>query len=235
MNKVTKSSIFEITGIVVNDIALYQQAFCHKSAIKELGLELSNERIEFIGDAVLNLIVGTFLFERFGYENEGFLTRLRTKLVSGANLCKWAEDLKLYELLVMNDKALSNGWNTNKRILEDTFESLIGAIYLDNGASLSAPTKFLDILLNKLDFEDVRKDTNYKDILMRYAQSNGLDSPVYKCSDFNASAGEKNERRFCVQVLMNGKLLGEGFDRNKKSSEQRASQNVLKCLQLIKV
>ena len=233
MNKISKQSIYNLTGVAVNDIALYQQAFCHKSAIKELGLELSNERIEFIGDAVLNLIVGTFLFERFGYENEGFLTRLRTKLVSGTNLCKWAEDLKLHELLVMNDKALSNGWNTNKRILEDTFESLVGAIYLDNSASLDAPTKFLNILLHKLDFDDVKKDTNYKDILMRYAQTNGLECPIYKCSDFNASTGEKNERRFCVQVLLNGKLLGEGFDRNKKSSEQRASHNVLKCLQII--
>lgn len=233
MNKISKTSIFEVTGIPVNDIGLYQQAFCHKSAIKELGLELSNERIEFIGDAVLNLIVGTFLFERFGYENEGFLTRLRTKLVSGSNLCTWAEKLKLSELVVMNDKAMSNGWNSNPRILEDTFESLIGAIYLDNGKKLDAPKQFLDSFLNNLDFEDVKKDTNYKDILMRYTQANSLPNPEYRCTEYKDI--EKNERKFCVQVVINNKLLAEGFEKNKKASEQKAAMNVLKCLQIIQV
>lgn len=233
MNKISPSVMFGITGIPVNDIGLYQQAFCHKSAIKDLGLELSNERIEFIGDAVLNLIVGTFLFETFGYENEGFLTRLRTKLVSGVNLCKWADDLQLSKYVVMNDKAMTNGWNSNARIMEDTFESLIGAIYLDNGKSLDAPKRFLDTFLHTLDFEDVKKDTNYKDILMRYTQTKNMPTPEYKCTEFRDN--EKNERKFCVQVIVNGKILAEGFEKNKKASEQKASLNVLKCLQLISV
>lgn len=233
MNKITEEVVLKLTCIPVNNIEFYQQAFCHKSAIKELGLELSNERIEFIGDAVLNLVVGSFLFEKFNYENEGFLTRLRTKLVSGSNLCVWAEKIHLQDFVVMNDKAMKNGWNTNPRILEDTFESLVGAIYLDNDMDIEPAKKFIHNFLDELDFEDVRKDTNYKDILMRYAQSNGFPPPDYKCSEYKDP--EKNEKRFCVQVVINGKVLSEGFERNKKLSEQKAAFNVLRCMQLINV
>jgi ribonuclease-3 len=231
MNKISKSVMKKLTGVDVRDIGIYQQAFCHKSAIKDLGLELSNERIEFIGDAVLNLIVGSFLFNTFPYENEGFLTRLRTKLVSGVNLCKWANDIHLGDFVVMNEKAMKNEWNTNPRIMEDTFESLVGAIYIDNNMDLDAPRIFIDGFLNNLDFEDVTRDTNYKDILMRYAQSNKLPTPEYKCQEFNDSG----DKRFCVQVIVNGKLLSEGFERNKKMAEQKGSYNVLKCLQIIHV
>lgn len=233
MNRITEDVVFGLTGIPVNNIEFFQQAFCHKSATKELGLELSNERVEFIGDAVLNLVVGSFLFEKFNYENEGFLTRLRTKLVSGSNLCKWAEDIKLQDYVVMNEKAMKNGWNMNPRILEDTFESLIGAIYLDNDMRLEPPKKFIHTILDKENFEEVRKDTNYKDILMRYAQSNGFPPPEYKCTELKEQ--DKNEKRFCVQVVINGKVLSEGFERNKKLSEQKAALNVLLCLQLIAV
>jgi len=231
MNKISKSVIEKLTGVKVNDIGIYHQAFCHKSAIKELGLELSNERVEFLGDAVLNIIAGTFLFNTFPYENEGFLTRLRTKLVSGANLCKWAQDICLGELVVMNEKAIKNEWNMNPRILEDTFESLIGAIYIDNGYSLEAPRIFLDRFFNKLDFDDVRRDTNYKDMLMRHMQSIGMPTPEYTFQEIIDSG----EKRFCVKVIINGKLLSEGFERNKKMAEQKGAQNVLKCLQIITV
>lgn len=233
MNKITEDVIVELTGIPVKNIEFFQQAFCHKSAIKELGLELSNERVEFIGDAVLNLVVGSFLFNKFNYEDEGFLTRLRTKLVSGSKLCKWAESIRLQDYVVMNEKAMKNGWNTNPRILEDTFESLIGAIYLDNDMDIEPPKKFIHKFLDEEDFEEVRKDTNYKDILMRHAQSKGFPSPEYKCSEQRDQ--EKNERRFCVQVLVNGKILSEGFGTNKKMSEQKAALNVLRCLQIITV
>lgn len=229
MNKINTDKVSELIGFPINDLGIYQQAFCHKSAIKEIGLELSNERIEFIGDAVLSLIVGTYLFETFPYENEGFLTRLRTKLVSGPNLAKWASEINLNEFVIMNEKAVKNEWFNNPRILEDTFESLIGAIYIDNNKQLDKPKRFLDKFIKSISFEEMTRDTNYKDMLMRFSQSRGLGTPEYKIS----SDQNSEQKKFCVQVYINGKQLAEGFERNKKMAEQKSALAVLKCLQMV--
>jgi ribonuclease-3 len=225
MNKISNESIQKITNIPVNDINIYQQAFCHKSATKELGLEMSNERLEFVGDAVLNLSVGCFLYNKYPYEDEGFLTKMRIKLVSGKNLSKWSKELNLQNYVMMNTKAIDSQWNKNPRILEDTFESLVGAIYLDNDESLNVTNKFIHSLLNKVDQSELLKDTNYKDMLMKYTQINMSCLPEYKCSTSN--------NKYVAQVLINNKLICEGFDQIKKEAEQKAANIVLKILNII--
>ena len=173
----TRNEIENITGFRIRNLKLYQEAFVHKSAVKLFNAERSNERLEFIGDSVLNLVIAKYLYEKYPDENEGYMTKLRTRIVSGKCLSKIAEKIGLSAHVRMNEKALRQGWNSNARIQEDLFESLVGAIYLDQGLEMSS--KFiLNNLHDFLDSDDLQVDTNFKDILMRHTQSVNTSLPT---------------------------------------------------------
>jgi ribonuclease-3 len=128
----------------------------------------------------------------------------------------------------MNDKALKQGWNNNDRILEDTFESLVGAIYLDQGMFVAI--QFVMHMLHKyVNFEDMMKDTNYKDILMRYAQNKGLALPTYVVSN---EYGPNHNKQFNIQVWIHDNFVAEGVARSKKQAEQNAAYNAIQHLQI---
>ena len=133
---ISNTKVESILGSKIKDIKLYQQAFTHKSSIENSNE--SNERLEFIGDSVLSLIVTKYLYEKYPNENEGFLTRIRTKLVSGKALSKIAFQLSFHEFIVMNEKGMKNEWNKNPRLLEDALEAFIGSIYLDMGLEVAS-------------------------------------------------------------------------------------------------
>jgi len=228
MEKITKECVEKLINFSICDIKLYQKAFIHKSACRDLELE-SNERLEFVGDSVISLIVAKHLYDKYPNENEGYLTRLRTKLVSSKGLSMLANNLGLQDLIIMNEKAMSQKWNTNPRILEDAFESLIGAIYLDLGLSYCRDF-FLDLVERFIDFEETEKDTNYKDILMRYSQSNGFQLPEYLM--FKES-GPDHQKYFTVVVKLLTKTVGEGSGKTKKDAEQIAAYHVLKCVGVV--
>ena len=129
----------------VNDVAVYQQAFVHRSYLRNSShehvpsgsvpfQEQCNETYEYLGDTILNSIVGSYLYERYRGENEGFLTKARTKMVRGTTLGELARRLGFGDLLVLSKHVENEGGRTNLRILEDTFEAFIAAIYLDNGS-----------------------------------------------------------------------------------------------------
>ncbi len=200
----------------------YQLAFVHKSKRGEQ----SYERVEFLGDSVINLIVTKYLFDKFPYANEGFLTRVRTKLVSGTFLAKLSQYLGLNQYVVMNQLAIDNGWYNNKSILEDVFESLICCIYLDKGM-LVAKEYLLGLIEKYCKFEDMLEDTNYKDTLMRVAQTRGMHRPEFAVlNDPHVSkTGE-----FEVVVLLDGKPHGRAGDVSKKTAEQKAAKATLKLL-----
>jgi ribonuclease-3 len=125
-----------VLGIKILNCELYKQVLCtHKSALHELNCAVSYERLEFLGDSVVNFIVTRYLFERYPTSAEGFLTRIRTKLVSGASLSIMSEALQLPSFALMNSRALQQNWQNNDRIMEDLFESIVGAMYLDKGFS----------------------------------------------------------------------------------------------------
>ena len=129
-----RSEIERLIGTKMKNENVYIRAFTHKSALKKYkGLEGSYETLEFMGDSVLGFIITKFLFDRFEDRQEGFLTKARTKLVRGKTLCEIAERLQLHAWILMDDKGIRNGWNTNANILEDVFEALVGAIYMDLG------------------------------------------------------------------------------------------------------
>ena len=131
---VDKTRIEELVGTKIKNLDLYQRAFTHKSALKEYEqFTESFETLEFIGDSVLGFVITKFLFDRYESRQEGFLTKARTKLVRGETLAKIANTLNLNELVIMDEKGMRNQWNNNPKILEDVFEALIGAIYMDIG------------------------------------------------------------------------------------------------------
>lgn len=232
MQTINEDDVCSILGKKLNheelNMKLYIKAFTHKSSVKDHND--CNERLEFIGDAVLNMVAGHYLYEKYPDENEGFLTRVRTKLVSNTNLSRLGKELGFDKFVIMNERAMSKGWNANPRILEDCFESFIGALYLDKGFEF-ARQWILSTLNVEDNEEETLKDTNYKDILMKHAQTKGQEfRPEYKVFKED---GPDHEKLFTVQVYVNNMLLCNGKCNSKKKAEQLAAQNALQCMGLI--
>jgi ribonuclease-3 len=224
-----REDIEKLLGFRVRNVHLYHEALMHKSAVKMYNAPRSNERLEFAGDYALNLIIGDFLYNKYPNENEGFLTKMRTKMVSGQHLSFIAEKLELNKFIKMNEKALNQGWNHNPKILENTYEAIIGAIFKDLGLQ-KAYEFIIENLERYVNEDDLLKDTNYKDILMRYSQKSGYELPEYKiCKE----SGPNHNKKFLVSVSVDNKTIGEGTAKSKKQAEQDAACHALKCLGLI--
>lgn len=222
---ITKEEIDTIVGTKVGDVELYRRAFTHKSALKKYDIDSSNETLEFMGDSVLGFVITRFLFDKFEKNQEGFLTRARTKLVRGKTLSDIALNLGLYNWILMDDKGMRNGWNKNPNILEDVFEALIGAIYLDLG--MVHAKKFILRIFQDPNIVNInyilKRDDNYKDALMRWCQANKLDLPEYV-----VDASDKTRFRVLVYVL--GERQSFGVGTTKKEAEQKAACFALKKL-----
>ena len=222
-----KSGVEKLIGTKVADLSLYQKAFTHKSALKRYILEDSFETLEFIGDSVLGFIITKFLFDKFEDRQEGFLTKARTKLVRGETLASIARKLNLDNFVIMDEKGERNGWNRNLKVLEDVFEALIGAIYMDLGL-LYAKRFVLDIFENSdyIDLDMIHKDDNYKDQLMRYCQAKHVELPEYLIESHINGV-------FKVTVTVENAVIGIGDARNKRQAEQKAALMGLKELCII--
>jgi ribonuclease-3 len=221
---IDRVALERLVGTKINDIKMYRRSFTHKSALKKYkGLEGSYETLEFMGDSVLGFIITRYLFEKFPAEQEGFLTKARTKLVRGKTLCEISKRLGLEKWVLMDDKGMRNGWNTNENILEDVFEALVGAIYLDIGMIHAKSFVFAA-------FEHVEMnltDDNYKDQLMRWCQANKVPLPEY------IVRGQYNGT-FHIEVVVDGIPHGSGFASTKKQGEQFAAQIALKTTERFK-
>lgn len=216
---IDRGTLENLVGTKISNIDLYQKAFTHKSALKEdETLTGSFETLEFIGDSVLGFVITKFLYDKFEKRQEGFLTKARTKLVRGETLARIASKLELYKWIQMDEKGMRNEWNKNPKILEDAFEALVGAIYMDLG--LLHAKEFLLRIYNDPTFVNldmIMVDDNYKDHLMRYCQSNGLSLPVY-------STLRHDNGVFYMMVQVDGVCMGYGFAKNKKQAEQNAAK-----------
>jgi ribonuclease III len=219
-----RSVLDALLGTKIKDINLYIRAFTHKSALKRFeGLTSSYETLEFMGDSVLGFVVTKFLFDKHEREQEGFLTKARTKMVRGTTLATIAQKLNFDKWIIMDEKGMRNGWNTNPKILEDVLEAFIGAVYLDLGM-VHAKRFILD------SFEKVETnlvDDNYKDQLMRWCQAEKLALPEYRVDAHNNGT-------FMVTVIVDAQELGCGFASTKKQAEQNAAQLLLKTDQRFK-
>jgi ribonuclease-3 len=211
----------KLVGTKVNNLAIYQKAFTHKSALKRYLLTESFETLEFMGDSVLGFLVTKFLFDKYEERQEGFLTKARTKLVRGNMLASIAKQLGLDKWILMDEKGIRNGWNQNEKVLEDAFEALIGAIYLDLG--LLHTKKFVLGIFsdpNLVNMDCIMIDDNYKDRLMRYCQANKLGLPDYPIVTHLNGV-------FTISVTINGANLGQGSAKTKKQAEQLAAYEAL--------
>lgn len=213
-----RTMLEKLVGTKIRDVSLYQRAFTHKSALKKYrGLKGSYETLEFMGDSVLGFIITRHLFDLYEEQQEGFLTKARTKMVRGKTLCEISEKLKLHTWILMDDKGIRNGWNTNANILEDVFEALVGAVYLDLGMVHAKKFVFAS-------FENVEvslSDDNYKDQLMRKCQAAHEPLPDYQVRN------QYPDGTFHVEVILNGVPHGSGFALTKKQAEQNAAQMAL--------
>jgi ribonuclease-3 len=215
---VSKEQVETLIGTKIKDLTLYQKAFTHKSALKEYEqFNESFETLEFMGDSVLGFIITKFLFDRHESKQEGFLTKARTKLVRSETLAAIALKLGLNDLVLMDEKGMRNKWNNNPKILEDVFEALIGAIYMDLGL-LHAKEFVLRIYNNPqfVDLNSIMVDDNYKDHLMRWCQINNLPLPEYRVVSHEDGV-------FFIDAYVNNQYAGRGYAKSKKQAEQNAA------------
>lgn len=212
-----QNEIEKIVGTKINDISFYQRAFTHKSAIHKYTLTESFETMEFMGDSVLGFVITKMLFDKYETRQEGFLTKARTKLIRGSTLAYIARHLNFDKWVLMDDKGIKNKWNKNEKVLEDVFESFIGAIYLDLGM-VHAKRFILNIFQNEniINMDNLMIDDNFKDQLMRWCQARHMELPQYPIISHNNSI-------FNVVVVVNGQNIGYGSSRIKKQAEQQAA------------
>lgn len=215
-----------LTGFQPVDLGLYDTALKHRSILRRRADTriVSNERLEFLGDAVLGFVVAEYLYRCFAGENEGFLTRLRAKLVNGHALAVAARTLGLGKHIRMSENMERKEGRSNESILADALEALMGAVYLDLG--LDPARDFVhrvmldDVNLSRL----AHHRDNYKSLLLEHVQSLGDEQPRY---ELVSELGPGHSRSFTVDVYVGDKNLGRGKAGNKKSAEQRAAREAL--------
>jgi dsRNA-specific ribonuclease len=232
----------------VIDIELYRQALTHKSYIKKEFydknmneilkykeqmpnvLELrdeSNERLEFFGDTVIKAVIAEYLFERYPDQDEGFMTKLKTKIENRESLARWARIMGLDEFVIISaQNEDSNNGRTNDKILEDTFESFIGALKKDTNFD-TCKVLIRNLLENQIDWSEILyKDCNYKDQLQRYYHSIKWEHPQFDL--LKEEHLHNNKRFFTVKVKDNIKnTVAIATDTSIKKAQQRASKLAL--------
>lgn len=209
-----------ILGFYPKQISLYQQAFTHKSmlmATKRPEYE-SNERLEFLGDAILDAIISDYIFRKFPFKDEGFLTQLRSKLVSRHFLNNLATKIGLNEFIE------SNLDRESKTVMGDALEALIGAIYLDKGFKKAEEFILIRLFEPHVVLEDVLEtETDYKSRTIEYAQKG-----KHKIEFETEELGEANKKFYKIKLFIDNQLVGIGEAISKKMAEQIACEQFFK-------
>lgn len=224
-----RAAVERLTGHTISDLSLYERALTHRSLLRAdpQAIRESNERLEYLGDAILGMVVAEHIFRKFHDRDEGFLTRLRAKLVNKKALATSASFLNLGEIILMSEAIASTTGRTSESILSDAFEAIIGAIYLDLG--MDAARVFIErTVLGRVNLLDLanQKD-NYKSHLLEYAQARAWSQPTYRVK---AESGPSHDKIFTVEVFLTDRMLGEGTAKNKKDAEQLAASEALRSL-----
>ena len=213
---------------------IFITSLTHRSFLKSRnlnGLKLSsNERLEYLGDAILDSVVAEYLYKNFPASEEGDLTKFRSILVNQRFLAERAKEIELQKYLLAAPtalKSIDDGYDT---ILSDAYEALVGGIFLDRG--YDATKEFLNNqIFKKLDVKWLNQfDENYKSKLLEYTQANTDFIPDYKVIN---QEGPEHNKLFTVEVSVNERALGIGKGRTKKQAEQEAASNALKNLDVI--
>lgn len=256
---------YGVKKIFINDLSLYQQAMVHKSYVKpkvkryleknklklesfekdEKTLDLfedSNEKMEFLGDSILGTSVVSYLYRRFPDSDEGFMTKLKSRLVRSETLGMFSQKIGLDKFLVISDHVENNcDGRSNIRILEDLFEAFIAAVFLDQGKGKKTPTLLygpgynycetfiFNLIEQEIDFEKlIQTDENYKDKLIKYFNQHFHKKPKF----ITMNNGNLDEKIYNIGVIDNdtGTIIGQGKGKTKKKAEQEAAKDALENL-----
>lgn len=210
-----------------SDIALFELALTHRSCGKK-----NNERLEFLGDSILNFVIADDLFQRFPQAKEGELSRLRARLVKGETLSEVARELGLGDYLRLGSGELKSGGYRRDSILADAVEAIIGAIYLDSGMSMarSFVLSWFAQRLEQIDLNTTLKDSKTR--LQEFLQSRRLPLPVY---DLTHVEGEAHSQTFFIECQVDGlQQPSKGQGSSRRQAEQDAAKQALAALQVEK-
>ncbi len=220
-----KTRLEEVINIKIHDVEYFEQALTHRSYLQvQAGKKIySNERLEFLGDAVLGMIIAEYLFTIYTDIPEGDLTKLRARLVNKNILAAAAKQLRIDYFLQMSYGAARSLINGSDSMLADAVESIIAAIYIDSGIEV-ARDFIIDTLMPILMNFEKKEDENYKSILLEIVQAKGAEHPKYQLM---SEEGPDHNKEFQVAVSVNGKVLAVGRGKSKKAAEQNAAKTAL--------
>ncbi len=207
-------------GYTFKDKKLLREALTHKSFKQAY----NNERLEFLGDAVLDLIVGEYLFERFPGHDEGKLSKMRASLVNEEGFTRLANHISLGDAIFLSNAEENNGGRSKPSLLSNAFEAVIGAIYLEAGL---APVKTIAITLLESVYSDISLDTLFKDhktALQELTQAHFGITPEYRLV---GSSGPDHKKEFTIAILIDGKEYAKASGKSKKVAQQEAAEQTI--------
>lgn len=217
--KETYKSIKNIFGFYPGNIFLYQLAFRHRSAAKKItdDIKISNERLEYLGDAILGAIVADYLFKKFPLRDEGFLTDMRSKIVSRSSLNKLSQKLGIDKLI----KVASDQHIQFRFINGDAFEAVVGALFLDKGYDFTYHILINRVIAIHFDLEALEKsEMNHKSTLLEYCQKNKLDLSYNVTNEI----GKGYRKQFEVEVIIDGQVAATARDYAIRGAEKLAAE-----------
>ncbi|RZK50881.1 MAG: ribonuclease III [Pedobacter sp.] len=217
-----------ILGFVPGNVNLYKMAFRHRSAatILKNGMRSSNERLEFLGDAILGAVIAEMLFKSYPYKEEGFLTEMRSKIVNRANLNQLAKKMG-FDLLIVYDNKAVNLQTKHHSMLGDAFEAIIGAIYLDKGYNFTKNFLLKRIVEPYIDVHTLEiTETNFKSKLIEWCQKHNKDISF----DVVDNSEGESAKIFTIHAVVDGETQGIGRDYNKKNAEKLAAEKACEAL-----
>lgn len=218
-----------VFGFRIQDFTLYERALRHRSIIDGELYEKHEtyERLEFLGDAVLDLVITEIIFEKFPVQDEGFMTKLRAKLVKGDTLARLASNLQLNTILEIGKRAEGQGIELSKSVLSDVFESLVAALYLTEGYQKTY--NFISrVIEENLDLKQISVTVdNFKSVLLEFTQAQKMSLPRYKIV---SESGPGHDKTFEIVVKIDDREYGTGTGKNKKDAEQIAAKRAIQLL-----
>ncbi len=226
-----KKTLKSFLGFYPGNIELYRLALTHRSVAKILpgGLKNSNERLEFLGDSILNMIAALILFENFPNKDEGFLTEMRAKMVNRIYMNELSKKMGIQDLVLLNEKEFHHK-QTFGSVLGNALESIIGAIYLDKGFKKAYNFYKKRVCDRYIKFETLlESQINYKSKLIEWGQKNG------KIIEFSSILSETDEKTniFTISILVAGQIMGTSQNISKKNAEKLAAEQVCQKLMIL--
>ncbi len=229
-DKMLIAAIHNIAGFTPSNLALYKLATVHSSIAKEngTGYKESNERLEYLGDAILGAAVADFLFQKFPFKSEGFLTEIRSRIVNRESLNLVARKIGVANIVQFDQK----NSHLQQVILGNTLEALVGAIYLDKGYLRTKKFVISKLINPYYNVDDlVNSDSNFKSKIIEWSQREGKD---VRFEIVDVKKG-RNHKEFTAQVLVNSEIKGTGYGNSKKKAEQDAALKTCEMLNLLNI